>query len=167
MIEYRPYAIAHDQAGAGLRAYMAIHSDASGHHDPRWPSWFVIIIFLAGILLGVSARAIAAPAPVMFVQPRVPIVLAPPTGTVIPVQLRIERHPDNRAYAITWCDGSSAHTLDGADDAAIQPMRPLNVRVAPGDCAFTATVFGAGGKSRATTSFVMHVCGGQEGDCIR
>jgi hypothetical protein len=166
MIEFRPYAIAHDQAGAGLRAYLPIATDARSDRWPRWPGWLVIAAFVVGLLVGARAAAAAPPA-VRFVQPRVPIVLSAPTGTEIPVQLRIEPDADNRSYAIAWCDGAHAHTLDGADESAMQPAaRPLLVRVAPGDCEFVASVFGAGGKVRARTSFVMHVCGGQDGDCM-
>lgn len=154
----RPYAIAHDQEGAGLRAYLPSIDVQTPR--PRWP-WLVLLAFAMGFLAGVKASA--APAPVMFIQPRVPIVLAPPTGTVIPVQIRIEPHAENRAYAITWCDGAHGHSLDGAEDAAIQPVaKALDVRVGPGDCEFIASVFGAGGKVRARTSLVIHVCGGQD-----
>lgn len=166
MIQFRPYAIEHDQQGAGLRGYFPIATNVRSDRGPRWPGWLIVAAFVAGILLGTRVAAAAPPA-VRFIQPRVPIVLSAPTGTEIPVQLRIEPDAANRGYTITWCDGSHAHTLDGADDSAIQPaVRPLSVRVAPGDCEFTASIFGAGGQLRARTSFVMHVCGGQDGDCV-
>jgi hypothetical protein len=131
---------------------------------PRWPVLLAILTFVLGFLAG--AKAYGAEPPVKFLQPRVPVVLAPPTGTEIPVQVRIEPNAGNRAYAIAWCDGVHAHSLDGADEAAVQPAeRPLMVRLGPGDCTFTASVFGVGGALRARTSFVMHVCAGQE-DCV-
>lgn len=167
MMTFRPYAIAHDQHGAGLRAYLPFVADVRSDRGPRWPGWLVLAAFVIGMLLGSRAVAAAPPA-VTFIHPRVPIVLSSPRGTEIPVQLRIEPHADNRGYAIAWCDGASGHTLDGAEDSAIQPaIAPLSVHVGPGDCPFTASVLGAGGKVRASTSFVMHVCGGQDEPCIR
>jgi hypothetical protein len=154
---------AQDSARAWQRlARLSVES----HRKPRqrWP-WLVAIAFVLGFFAGAKVHA-SEPA-VKFIHPRAPIALAPPTGTVIPVQLRIEPNAANRAYAITWCNGTHGHTLDGADDAAIQPLeRPLSVRVGPGDCEFVASVFGPGGALRARTSFVMHVCGGQAEDCV-
>lgn len=156
----RPYAIPHDQEGAGLRDYLpSVHVIPP---RPRWP-W----ILLLGFALGFLAHAeLAAAETIAFIQPRVHVVNAPPTGVDVPVQIRIVPSAANRAYAIAWCDGAHAHTLDGADEATVQPTeRPLLVRVGPGQCEFVASVFGAGGAVRARASFVLHVCGGQE-NCI-
>lgn len=81
------------------------------------------------------------------------------------MSIRIEPHADNRAYVIAWCNGSSGHTLDGADDAAIHPIttgRLFTIRVYPGRCELTATVFGPGEQVRARATMILRVCGGDE-----
>jgi hypothetical protein len=161
----RPYAIPQGEAGEGLRDYMPASTAARRRPRARWP-WLVLIAFLLGVATG--AKAFAAEPAVRFIQPRTPFVLAGLTGTLIPVQIRIEPDAANRAYAITWCDGASSRSLDGADAAPIQPEeKPLEVRVGPGDCEFVASVLGAGGALRARTSFVMHICGGPDDPCVR
>lgn len=126
-------------------------------------------------LLAVCLLAMVSIAPkpqpaVAFIQPRVPLVLSGPYGEEIPLQVRIEPHADNRSYMLTWCGtGASGHTLDGADDAAIQPtVKALTIRVFPGDCELTATVYGPGvGQVRARATLTVHVCGGDDEGCIK
>lgn len=103
---------------------------------------------------------------VEFLQPRSRIILASPAGSDIPVQIRIEPHPDNRAYLITWCDGASAKSLDGADEAAVHPIRPLTIRVHPGTCELLARVLGPGGVERGRATLTLHICGGDVEECV-
>lgn len=106
-----------------------------------------------------------APAPaIAFIQPRSHVVLAPPTGIVVPVQTRVTRDAGNRWWQLEWdgagCAGSSGHSLDGADSAAVQPEdAPLHVRVGAGHCLFVAVVLGADGKARSRATFDLNVCG--------
>lgn len=121
----------------------------------------LVAVLLAWISLAPKPR----PA-VEFIHPRVPIVFAGLTGADVPVSIRIEPHADNRAYVIAWCDGASGHSLDGADDAAIHPItttRAFTIRVHPGRCELTATVYGPGATQvRARVSMTLRVCGGDE-----
>lgn len=124
---------------------------------------------VAACLVGVSLTP-AAPRPaVEFLQPRSPIILAGITGTEIPVSIRIEPHADNRAYVIAWCDGASGHSLDGADDAAVHPItttHPFTIRVFPGRCELTATVYGpAPDHVRARATLSLCIRGGEDDDC--
>lgn len=117
----------------------------------------VVVVFLC-LFLPPTARP-----PVEFLQPRARVILASLHGTDIPVQIRIEPHVDNRAYAIAWCgEGVHVHTLDGADDAAIHPVSPLTIRVYAGDCDLIATIYGPGDVIRARTTLTLRVCGGGE-----
>lgn len=123
---------------------------------------WAFLLFLAGISLAPEKPRPA----VEFLQPRSPIILAGLTGSEIPVQIRVEPHADNRAYAIVWCDGASAKSLDGENDAAVQPIRPLVIRVFPGRCDLTATVFGPGAEQvRARATLTLRVCGGEAEEC--
>lgn len=119
------------------------------------------------VVVFVTLTTPSEPRPIYFLQPRVPIILAPPTGTVIPVQLHIDPRAANRSYVLQWCDGVSAATLDGDEDSAIHPVTPLNIRVYAGDCVLHATVRGEGGKQLAVAEMTLHVCGGQEEGCIK
>lgn len=96
---------------------------------------------------------------VSFIQPRRFYTLAPPTGTEIPVQVRIEPDRANRAYLVRWdgesCGGSHGKTLDGDLEPALQ--QPFNARAGDGLCTFVALVIGSGGSERGRAQFVMHV----------
>lgn len=99
--------------------------------------------------------------PLRFVHPRSTVSL---TGGEIPVQVWVQRHPDNRAVRISWdgvgCNGSSTKSMDGQYEAAVQPpMAPLKVRMTPGVCTITAEVLGPGGKLRHRTFLEMRICG--------
>lgn len=124
---------------------------------------------LAVCLLAWISLAPKPPAAIAFIHPRASVVLAGPYGVDIPVSIRIDPHADNRRYMITWCNGASGHSLDGADDAAVHPIairqdRPFTIRVYPGACELTATVYGPGANQiRGRVSMDLKVCGGEEG----
>ncbi len=114
------------------------------------------LVLLAALLPGPGQPA------VRFIQPRAAFILSPPSGTLVAVQIRIAPSAGNRGYTIAWCTGSSSKTLDGADDAAIHPIRPLLIRVYPGTCELRAVVWGEGGRQLAVAELTLRVCGGQE-----
>lgn len=126
--------------------------------------WITLTLAIAGSVATIGHT----PAPTLrFIQPRANVVLATPQGVEIPVQLRIEPHADNRGYVIVWQDGKSGHSLDGADDAAIHPIKPLMIRVFEGVQTIDAYVLGPGGKTREHTAHQLRVCGGGEaGECL-
>lgn len=116
------------------------------------------------LLVALALAYLVAPPPVAFIQPRSRVVLASPYGTEIPVQVRVEPTTANRALVIEWCTGRSARSLDGADDTAVQPIKPLSVRVFAGTCVFTATVYDSNRKQLARAQLDVHVC---DGECDR
>ena len=121
------------------------------------------------LLLSLLLLPTEKPRPVVeFLHPRVPIVLSGLAGVDVPVSIRIDPHPDNRRYVIAWCNGASARSLDGDNEAAVQPERLgkqslWTVRMSPGSCELTATVYGPGmDQIRGRASMVVKVCGGDE-----
>lgn len=120
---------------------------------------------LALALLGVAATETHDDARTRFLIPsRDTIVLRP---TTISVQWYITRHKDNRAYVVT-CRGACHWTagpedMDGEDDAAIMPMRPVLVTLdRPGLALLSLAVYGPGGKLRETAERRITVCGSDE-----
>lgn len=123
-------------------------------------------MFRVGLLFVALSLSTPARPPIEFVQPRAHVILAGPRGVEIPIQIRVEPHTDNRSYVITWCgDGASAQTLDGDQDSALHPEKPLIVRVYPGACELTAAVYGPNNTLRARVTHTLSVCGGgSDGD---
>ena len=125
-------------------------------------------VVTATVLWFLLSMVLAAPAlpteTITFIQPRSRFALAGPRGIEIPVQTRTGRHPDNRAFRLSWdgegCGGVWAKSMDGDDEAGVQPEQPINVLVSAGTCTFTAALYGSGQKIRALGKFEMHVCGG-------
>ena len=107
----------------------------------------------------VCLMATASEPPIKFLHPKSRLILLGAKSVEIPVQLWIKRHPENRSYRITWdgehCGGSSARTLDGDQDSQIHPPQwdQVKVRVTGiGTCTVWASVYGSGGKIRASAS---------------
>lgn len=97
------------------------------------------------------------------------VISAPPTGIELKVRARHTPMPLDRHYRIDWCSGSSERDLHGADDPeSLPPEGDLAVRVVPGLCPFSVTVFRSDG-SRVSSTFVMRVCGmganGEDAGC--
>lgn len=120
---------------------------------------------LAALAVSLVCLVLLAPAdrPVRFIHPKRTFVTGAPGGVDIPVQTLVVRHPDNRAFRLTWdgeqCGGASAASLDGDYARAFQPLEPMPVRVGYGVCGFRAEVFGPGGSLRASAHLDVHVCG--------
>lgn len=121
-------------------------------------------VYLCCLLLACLANRGDGPPVVRFLQPRASVILVGPYGSDIPVQLRIPPHADNRSYTIAWVNGQSSHTLDGDNDAAVQPIAPLKVRVYAGRQDLIAEVYGPGGKVRGRAVLPLKVCGGLDDD---
>lgn len=117
------------------------------------------------VLLVLCSLGFASPArpAIEILQPHAHVVIAGPRGVELPLQIRIEPHADNRSYLITWCgDGASGQTLDGEDSPALHPEVRLIIRVFPGACEITATVYGPGGSVRGRATHTLLVCGGDD-----
>ena len=110
------------------------------------------------LLAALGLVAFSANDPVAFVQPKSHIILAQHGGVEIPIQIRIEPNAENRSYRIEWANGVSARTLDGADDAALQPT--LKIRVFQSQT-IVASVFGPGGKLLYRAELPLEVCGNE------
>lgn len=115
----------------------------------RWP----LLLGVLGLVALTSNHD-----PITFIQPKSRVILQHYGGSEVPVQIRIEPNKENRSYRIEWSGGASARTLDGADDAALQP--PLTIRVFESEI-ITAAVFGPGGKLLYQKEFPLKVCGGE------
>lgn len=85
----------------------------------------------------------------------------------VPVQAFIPQHVDNRSYLMR-CDGacawSAGQSLNGANEDAIHPLRPIYVPLdSYGLALLTVEVYGAGGKLLRSAEHRIKVCGGDEG----
>jgi len=107
-----------------------------------------------------------------FLHPKARMVIVGVRRVEIPVQIWIERHPDNRAYRIDWSGescpgGSSAKTLDGDRESRVHPeFKPLAVSLTQaGVCQIAASVYGPGGKVRSATAIEIKGCGGGDEPC--
>lgn len=122
------------------------------------------------LLAVVAALALSGgSSPIRFLHPRASVVLVGPPGADVPIQCRVENHPDNRWFAIAWsgpgCAGSWGKSMDGEAESAIQPIQPIMARVHEGECVFVAAAFDGDGKERARAEFTVRACGG-EVECV-
>lgn len=128
----------------------------------------VVTATVLWVLLSLVIAAPAAPETITFIQPRSRFAISGIQGIQIPVQTRTGRHPDNRAFRLSWtgdsCEGVWAKSMDGDDEAGVQPEQPINVLVSAGTCVFTAAMYGTDQKIRAIGTFEMRVCGGADDD---
>lgn len=101
--------------------------------------------------------------PISFIQPKSRIVLSDPRGVDVLVQTKITPSDQNRWFRLEWPDGVSMKSLNGSDESAIQPEKPLKIRVFPGKTQIIASVFGSGQKLLGREILELSVCGGEEG----
>lgn len=99
---------------------------------------------------------------VAFIQPRSLFAIAAYGGIEIPVQARVERHADNRAFRLAWdgdgCGGASWRQLEGEDASALQPNdTPVLVLASAGRCVFVAEVYAANRKLRGRAQIEVDV----------
>jgi len=117
----------------------------------------------APVLLAILGLRADAPR-ITFLHPKRTVVLATPHGVEIPVQARVPRDPDNRAFRLTWdgdsCQGEWSHTLDGEDESILHPIEPIRVRLFAGVCTFRAAVYGPGDTLRDAALLDVRVCDG-------
>ena len=124
-LRHMPYAIPHDQHGAGLRDYLPI-ATTPGPGSP-W-AWAVLIVFLTFVMLQRSD---------------------------VTIETRIARHADHRRLAVSWAsdngkDGGFQVSLDGDQAPA---FRSDVVRdMPPANYALIAAVYDTRGKMIARES---------------
>ena len=147
-LRHMPYAIPHDQHGAGLRDYLPIATTPGPGSPWAWAVLIVFLTFVFGVWCG--SRVHAASCISLRVRPGVMLQRSDVT-----IETRIARHADHRRLAVSWAsdngkDGGFQVSLDGDQAPA---FRSDVVRdMPPANYALIAAVYDTRGKMIARES---------------